>query len=62
LAVFGSVSALFRDAPSSLGIGWGVLAGLAAVVYCVLSVVEMWPRRVQLHVRAAYRRSSGKTH
>ena len=33
--------------PPSLGMRWGVLAVLTAVVYSVLSVVEIRPRRVQ---------------
>jgi hypothetical protein len=48
LAALGIVSVLFRHAPSSLGIGWGVLAVHAAVAYSVLSVVDIRSRRVQL--------------
>jgi hypothetical protein len=51
LAALGVASVLFRHAPSSVGLGWGVLAVLPAVVYSVLAVVEIGPGRVR-HTRA----------
>lgn len=62
LAALGAVSVLFRQAPSSLGMRWGALAVLTAIVYSVLSVVEIRPRRLQrTRTGAAYPYGSGKT-
>lgn len=41
LAALGIVSVLFPDVPSSLGIGWGMLAIIAAITFLVVSVAFM---------------------
>ena len=41
LAVLGIVSFLFPDAPSSLGIGWGLLAIVVAAAVAAVSVLQL---------------------
>ena len=41
LAALGTISVLFPKAPSSLGIGWGVLAIMTALIFFVVSVAFM---------------------